>query len=334
MSDHTSTTQKPRRNNKILFIILILLLPITFFLGMLLSPFKAANVSLEKDATMGAKENLEQVERQADSLYQALQKELEFYRTQADSLYPQISGKEEELEQQYIRIQSLITQTKQDKASGVEVSGKMEELRAELKKMRSYVDGQTLDFAEIRRQNTSLLAEKNVLTEKYRKELGDKERLEKDFKNVSEEKKEMAGKVLKASILQISNIKAVGARLTTKGADKEIDIAKKAEFIKVCFNVVRNEVVAPGVNKFYILVTDPAGWPIVIESRGSGKIELAESAREEFFTIMKSFNYNPEFKDLCISWSQVPSKPFEKGIYHIEIFNSGYSVGKTMLTLK
>ena len=316
-------------NQKKRVFLLWILLPVSFLLGLFLYPFLfKATVGMDELKDI---KTMEQVEEQADSLYQALQKELEFYRTQSDSLNPDIFSKEEELEKQYIRLQSMIAEAKKNDPNN---TAKIKELKDELLKLRNFVDEQTLSFAEIRRQNHDLLTEKLLLAEKLKKEAYEKELLEKENTNLVAEKKNMNEKVFKASVLRVSGLKAEGAKLSSKG-DRSTDKAKQTEYIKVCFNIVKNVVVNPGVNKFHLLITDPTGWPIVVESRGSGKIDLAEPGRNNtFYTVMKSFNYNPDLSEMCLSWSQVPNKPFEKGEYKVEVFNGGYQVGETTLVLK
>jgi len=334
VSSTVENTIEPKKNNKnrLLLILLILLLPICLFLGMWVSPMISGKASAVEDK--GEKLNMTEIQTQSDSLYRALQAELEFYKTQSDSLYPEINAREEELEKQYIRLQNLIRQAKQDKSSSNEIETKMQEMRTELARMRSFVDDQTLDLAEMRRANVKLLAEKDVLSEKYKKEKSDKEKLEDENTKLEDQKEELAQIVDKASILQVVNVKSIGAKLTSKGVDKEVDIAKKTEFIKVCFEIVRNEIVRNGINKFYVAITEPDGEPVVVESRGSGKIANVEKGREEYFTTMKSFNYNPDFKNLCVTWRQDPQKPFKKGNYLIDVYNQGFKVGSTNLVLR
>ncbi len=324
---------KKKSNNRLIILLLLLMFPTGIFLGTWIAPYLSGTNS--ESVLIEEKElDIDEIKTQSDSLYRALQAELDFYKNQTDSLYPEINQREEELEKQYTRLQGLIQQAQKDKSSTADVKKKMDELRGELTSMRAFVDSQTLNLAEMRRENAKLIAEKKELGQKYEEEKHIKEKLEKEFKHLKVENEELASKVDKASVLQVINVKAIGARLSSKGVDKEIDIAKKVEFMKVCFDVVRNEVTRQGVNKFYVTITDPTGWPIIAESRGSGKIANVETGGEEFFTTMKSFNYNPDFKELCITWSQDPKKPFEKGVYQVELFNQGYKVGKTTVTLK
>jgi hypothetical protein len=329
-SSPTSPTNKKKRPI-VLIVLLLLLIPAALLGGLYLGSFWQKKEHKEE---IVENTSLEEVQNQSDSLYRALQQELEFYKTQSDSLYPEIAEREEELDKQYIRLQNLIKQAKQDKSSEKEIKAKLVELRSELKRLRTFVDDQTLDLAEMRRANAQLIAEKEVLQEKYEEELNENEKLTQENNTLSKNNEELNEKVDMASILQVANVHAIGAKLSRKGSDKESTKAKKTEFIKVCFDVVRNEVTRPGINKFYMRITDPTGWPIFVESRGSGKLHNKETGKEEFYTTLKSFNYNPDFKSICMTWSQIPSKPFQKGHYQIEIFNKGYKIASTSMELK
>lgn len=339
MSDKVNipaSTQEPKKKSNrliiiILALLLLLLVPIGFYLGMNTGANQVEK-AYEKENEQDL--NVKQVQEKSDSLFRALQGELEFYKNQADSLYPEVSAREEELEKQYIKIQNLIRQTKQGSGDEELYEVKMKELRTELNRLRKFVDDQTLDLAELRRANAKLAEEREEFKELYKEEQADKNRLEEDYNVLSAQTDELAAKVDLASVLKVANVNAIGAKLTPKGTDKEVNRAKKVEFIKVCFNVVRNEVVRPGINKMYLRIIDPTGWPIVVESRGSAKIANVNTGKEEYFTTMKSFNYNPSFSDMCLTWSQVPSKPFESGVYHIELYNKGHKIGKTTLALR
>jgi len=332
-SSKTSSTPPPKKGRVLLVgtaIVLLLLIPTAFFIGRATGAEKV-NKKVKKEASENM--SIEKVQLESDSLYRALQGELEFYKSQADSLYPEVSVKEEELEKQYIRIQSLIKQTRQGQVDEDEVQKQIAKLKQELNRLRTFVDDQTLDLAEMRRKNIKLTAERSKFKKLYETEQGEKKRLADEYKDLSEQTEVLNEQVNKAATLQITNLSAIGAKLTTRGKDKTIRSAKRTEFMKICFDVVRNDVVRPGINKFYMRIIDPSGWPIVVESRGSAKIANVETGTEEYYTTMKSFNYNSSFEQMCMTWSQVPSKPFEKGVYHIEVFNKGYRVGKTTLKL-
>ena len=123
--------------------------------------------------------------------------------------------------------------------------------------------------------------------------------------------------------------------LRTKGSGKESATtnAKKAEKIKVSFDVDENKVADPGTKTFQLRLIGPGGTTLAVQSAGSGVFDLADGGGQVQYTISKDITYNQTKQGVVIYWSKT-GEQFEKGKYTAEIYQDGYKVGTKDFQLK
>lgn len=277
---------------------------------------------------------IEQASHQSDSLYNEMKHELAVYKQDNEELYAQIAQKESELENQYSRIKRLIIQAKRDKSAKKEIETKLKSLTQELENLKEYVEAQTLDLEELRIENRRLKKEKEALDAKYAAELAERERLAKagvDLQNANDELNE---KLQTASVLQTTNGKITAFRLKNNGDRKAVILAKRAEFLEVCFNIVKNDVCETGPNRFFLRIIDPSGAVVSDPNRGSGALTLFDDSEEIHYTTSQIFEYSTQLTQLCMEWYAYPTTPFRAGTYRIELYNKGRLVGQYSFTTK
>lgn len=286
-----------------------------------------------KDAPLEAM-TIEVASHQSDSLYKEMKHELAIYKQDNEELYAQIAQKESELENQYSRIKRLIIQAKRDKSAKKEIETKLKDLTLELENLKEYVEAQTLDLEELRVENRRLKKEKEALDAKYAAELEERERLAKagvDLQNANDELNE---KLQTASVLQTTNGKITALRLKNNGERKSVIFAKRAEFLEICFNIVKNDVCETGPNRFFLRILDPSGAVVTDPNRGSGALTLFDDSEEIHYTTSKIFEYSTQLTQLCMDWHAYPTTPFRAGTYRIELYNKGRLVGQYSFTTK
>lgn len=326
MEDHTTPSkeettppQQVTSNNKKWIIAAIILLLLSGLGYCLLTKNNAAQEKIL---------SLEQASHQSDSLYNELKRELAVYKQENEELYSQIAQKESELENQYSKIKRLIIQAKRDKAAKKEIQTKLDNLSTELANMRAYVEEQTLDLEELRIEVRRLRKEKEALDAKYAAELEERKRLAQEGADLQDANNALNEKLNTASVLQVANVHASGARLKGNGERKGVHLAKKTEVVEICFDIVKNEVCESGPNRFFVRILDPDGAVVSDTNRGSGKLKLFDDEEEIGYTVSKIFTYNTDVSALCVDWFTYPTTPFKKGTYHIELYNKGRQVGK------
>ncbi|MFK7797989.1 MAG: hypothetical protein AB8E82_11090 [Aureispira sp.] len=260
---------------------------------------------------------------QSDSLYQELKQQLAVYKQENQELYAQIARKEAELEQQYSKIKRLIAQASRDKKDRKAIQSKLEALSSELGGMREYVEKQTMNLEELREENLRLKRERKELDEQYAQELALRKSIAQQGADLQKANEEMQKQLRSAAVLQTTNVNTVGLRLKNNGERKGINVAKRTELIEVCFDIVRNEVVDEGPNRFHLRLIDPNGKVVQDAERGSGKLELFDGSGSIKYTTSKIFDYNTSVKNLCLEWFAYPNTPFLAGTYKIELYNKG-----------
>lgn len=277
---------------------------------------------------------LAEARHQSDSLYRELKQQLAIYKQENQELYAQIARKEAELEQQYSKIKRLIEQASRDKKDQKAIKSKLETLSNELGGMREYVEDQTMDLEELRKENLRLKRERKELDEQYAQELALRKRIAQQGADLQKANKEMQERLRSAAVLQTTNVKAVGLRLRNNGQRKGINTAKRTELLEVCFDIVRNEVTEQGPNRFHLRLIDPQGKVVKDAGRGSGQLELFDGSGSIQYTTSKIFDYNTGVKNLCLEWFAYPNTPFVAGTYRVELYNKGRLAGNYNFTTK
>ncbi len=185
-------------------------------------------------------------------------------------------------------------------------------------------------ITDLKGQITQLEAEKNILIIQ-KDSLG--RNLDQQVVVNTKLKSENTVLSVKAGLLKAMNIVGSGVRGKGKGKEVVTDNAKKAERLKVCFDVDENKNADQGSKTFLLKLTAPNGSVINVQSMGSGKFEMGDTHEETIYTTKQTITYNQKPQNICIYWGANGST-FEKGKYSIELFQDGYSVGKKDFTLK
>ncbi len=135
-----------------------------------------------------------------------------------------------------------------------------------------------------------------------------------------------------ASVIKVDNITVKSVKVTDSGKEKTKKRAKNVERLKVCFNASANKVAEKGTETFYVVVLDPTGTVLAIESLGSGVGQDKENEKEFKYTTAAQVDYSNAAQDVCANWE--PSVDFMKGEYKIEVYNKGYLCGSSVFKLK
>ncbi|MEY4926839.1 MAG: hypothetical protein RI894_1275 [Bacteroidota bacterium] len=329
MSDYIQPQQEEEKNKRSL-------LPI--ILGVLLLGTVALNVYLlwDKSQKVETIHTLDKAVAKSDSLnkaldaqYQEAVKELDGQKTSNAELTAKIEGQKADLERKRNEIARMI------KSSGGNKQA-LAAVEARLTEMKTQSDGFMAEIAKLKEENTKLTADVGSLTtknEEHVKTIADRESTIKtkddEATKLQEEKKALSEKVEIGSVLKVNNMKAT-PMWTRHSKDDVVSIAKNCEKVKVEFDVIENLVTKPGENYFLCKVTNPRGETLFVESSGSGQFKDKNGA-DTRFTMFKAFNYSNDAPHISLEWKD---KKFEPGNYNVEIYNKGYSVGKTTFTLK
>lgn len=279
--------------------------------------------------------SLDQARMRSDSLYRSLKSNYDIYREENEELYSKIAEKDVELEKYYDRINRLIQQAERDKTAQDQLEAKLVELSEEVERLRKFVDEQKVEIERLAKENAELRDENQTLTNNLENQLTENDSINKQNAELIDENLTLNEKVALASVLKVTNIATQATKANNKGEDRGVNYAKRAEKLKICFDIVPNEVAPQGPDAFQVRILDPVGVMMIIESQGSGRMVLAKQNKEVYYTMAEEFNYSPNSKTICMAWNvENTANKMISGTYSFEIYNKGYHVGTSTLTLK
>jgi len=145
------------------------------------------------------------------------------------------------------------------------------------------------------------------------------------------DKENLAKKVALGSILQLQNLKVEGIDKRSSGKEKAKSKLNSIDYLKISFATGDNKVLEPGNLALYLRIINPKGETITATDQGSGTFKVADTGSEVQYSKKVDTEWNQSSKNLAIEWSQ---KLTEKGTYKVEVYQSGYLVGKGETILK
>jgi len=132
----------------------------------------------------------------------------------------------------------------------------------------------------------------------------------------------------KAKLLTISNLEAEAVKRVTAKRIVDTKYAGKAKQIHVCFTLTNNEFADSGEKDLYIQVLD--NKMNVVADKGS----VTFGKRSLIYSSKKTVNYKNKDIKVCSLIEKSMSEKLEKGLYFVNVFHNGITLGKTTIELK
>ena len=195
-----------------------------------------------------------------------------------------------------------------------ELNGKVDGLFAEIDRLKG-------ENQQLNSTNQQLSTEKTQLT-------ADKQNLEQNLSTTKTENKQLEEKVGVASTLHASSIGIAAIKVNSSGKEKETTTAKRANLIRISFNLDENRVTPTGTIDIYVIVTGPDGKVITEGGTFNAREEGTKS-----FTSKVTVNYE-QGKATPVNFDWRQSEKYQEGDYKIEIYNNGFKIGQGIKTLK
>ncbi len=229
------------------------------------------------------------------------------------------------------------------------VKTKNSELSILKNKFRSLVGKQnatSADLAEARK----LVGELNTRIDDYIKEINrlqtenqqltvDKENLTSENKNLSTSlsntenaRKEAENKVDVGSTLHASGFNIMAIDVRNSGKEKLTANAKRADKLRISFNLDENRIATTGTKQLFIIAKDPNGKVISEEALASGKINTRQDGQIDYTTKLDVEYKQGESKGISFDLNQ--SEKYVKGNYTFIVYQNGFKIGEGKATLK
>jgi hypothetical protein len=298
-----------RKNNSIIYwVVIIILLAGCIYL------FMSKNQMAEQNATTAQMQQqrmdslgTEHATLEAD--FQAASAKIDQLTTQNAKMDSMLKGDKDALGKLRSQIRTILQKKNATQAE-------LEQARIMITSLNDKTREYEARIAELEKENTILTGNNKVLT---------RERDSTVTQNI-------AIKQL-ASVLHASNIKLEAIRVKRNGKEKETVKAKKADILRITFDIDENRIAESGTKMVYLRVIDPKGSVISSPAKGSGMLTTTKGDHLSY-TLAKgvALTHNQPLKNIIVDWNQ--DGEYEKGSYKIEIYNDGYSIGSGQVELR
>lgn len=248
-----------------------------------------------------------------DKLY--LQSNFDAASARIDQLMSKNAGLQDSLKDQKTAIAGLQSKIRTILSSQAATRDQLLEASILIYMLNKKAQAYELYIAELEKDNAILNGKNELLTE---------ERDNTVQKNIE---LQMAG-----SVLHASNIRLEVIHERRNGKEKETSRAKKADRMRITFDIDENHVAETGTKQVYIRITRPDGT-VVRSASASGTITTIKG-EEIKFSLLKEVDLvkNDPLKNVIVEWPQKDS--YIKGTYTVELYNGGYKIGGQSIALK
>jgi predicted RNase H-like nuclease (RuvC/YqgF family) len=224
--------------------------------------------------------------------------------------------------------QAVIDKTKAE----LEAAARRGNLTAsEVRKYKELAAKYESDNAELQKKIQELTAKNQELTAKNLEVTHNLEVEKNTTASLSEDKKNLSKKVELGSLLHLQSLTVTGEKKKKNGKEVAQKSAKKTDFIKISFETGDNKVLEKGTVSLYIRIINPKGETIALADQGSGTTKLADGGGDVQYSRQIDLDWDQTSQKKSIEWSQNIKEP---GTYKVEVYQSGYLVGKGSVDLK
>ncbi|KGO80851.1 hypothetical protein Q763_09990 [Flavobacterium beibuense F44-8] len=253
----------------------------------------------------------EATEKQYISEKDQLLSDLESAKASYDAAIADNSGLKSELEAERAKIEELIAQVK--KAEGDVAS--LQKYKNSYFKLKNEMDNLLAENEELKKQNELLTVERDSTAVALNETRQYNDTLVAQNMKITE----------KASKLSIVNLTAEAFKERSSGKLVATDKARRVDKLKISFTIAANEVAQTGNRMFYVQVID------------SKNNVLGEKQTETFgeYTLTYSFVTNAIYENKTVTVTEILSgSDFEKGLYHVNLFDKDKLVANDTFTLR
>ncbi len=229
-----------------------------------------------------------------------------------------ITAKDREIADKKAKIQAILSKSNATKEELAQAKLMIASLNDDIASYKIQVE-------TLKGENLALTKEKEAVTEQ-------RNTVQKNFDSAKSALKQRDDIIDVGSTLHASSFNIVGIDEKKGGKEKETTKAKKADKLRISFNLDENRISQSGSKELYITITGPDGKPVAVEAMGSGMFTTREEG-EKIYTQKVTINYTQGQKQtVSFDWKQ--NATFEVGNYKIEVYHNGFKIGEGIAVLK
>jgi myosin heavy subunit len=253
-----------------------------------------------------------------DSAKNAIQADFIAVSAKADSLTQQNTQLQGDLLSKSNDIQQLKSNISNILRKKEATDKELAEAKSMIADLNGKVAGLFTDLAKAQEENKALTVKNEVLTT-------ENTNLNTNLTSTTKEKERLQdlGSTLHASSFSIQAV-----RVKDDGTEKVTKSAKRANTIRLSFQIDKNKITPSGTQDLYVCITAPNG----VSFTEGGKINTREDGTKAYSNkIAVQYVQNAV---LPISYDVKQSAKFVEGEYLVEVYNNGFKIGEGKTTLK
>ena len=303
---------KNNKNNIVIILAIVLVASWAYFFY---ARNEANNVIAMKEAdyaTLDSSKNVIQKE------YDDAMIRLEQMTATNSSLDSLVKSRDEELNQLKSKFKGLVNKqnaTSSDLAAAKKLVGDL----------NGKIDEYIKEIGRLQKENKQLTTDKENLTTENKT-------LSTNLAVTESAKKEAENKVDVGSTLNASSftIKAINEK--SSGKERETASSKKADKLRIAFNLDANRISTSGTKQLYIVAKDPTGNTIKEQALASGSLATREDGQVAYTTRLDIDYKQGETK--YVSFDLRQGEKYSKGTYSIVVYQNGFKIGEGQAILK
>ncbi|HRK28024.1 MAG TPA: hypothetical protein PK239_12155 [Chitinophagales bacterium] len=265
--------------------------------------------------------------------------ELEQYKLDSEQKTTEITDLEGKIDEQKQEIAKILSKSNASASELKKARQLIEGLRTSADDYKKQIEALTFQNQQLQQENTGLkgtISEKEQTLQQKEASLAqaeaEKAELASAKQTLSEQKDQLSSTVKRGSVMQAANITGMAVDVRKSGKEVATSRARKADQLKVCFDVLRNPIAKPGRKEIMLRIISPQGDVLSVESMGSGVFTEGETGEQMKYTTKAAIDYQNQSENYCMYWEQNSS--FIKGNYTAEVYNDGYLIGSGGFTIK
>jgi len=244
----------------------------------------------------------------------ALENDLKQQIASYDAAIAENTSLKGELETERAKIVDLLSQVEKSKGD----IASLEKYRNDYRRLKKEHDALIADNNRLKGENASLTTQRDSVTTALGEARSYNDTIVRQNENLSKT-------VEKAQKLTILNLHTQPYKERSSGKLIQTDKASRVDKVRITFTIAANEVAPTGNRTYYVQIIDPKNNVI------------GEKATETFgdYNLTYSFITNAIYENKTITVNEIVSgKDFEKGLYHVNVFDKAQLVANKTFTLK
>jgi len=307
-----SEGQNKNKNNVVIILAIVLVASWAYFFY---ARNEANNVIAMKEADYASLDSSKNVIQKE---YDDAMVRLEQMTATNSSLDSLVKSRDEELNQLKSKFKGLVNKQNAT-ASDLAAAKKL------VSDLNGKIDEYIKEIGRLQKENKQLTTDKENLT-------SENKTLSTNLAVTESAKKEAENKVDVGSTLNASSftIKAINEK--SSGKERETASSKKADKLRIAFNLDANRISTSGTKQLYIVAKDPTGNTIKEQALASGNLASREDGQVAYTTRLDVDYKQGETK--FVSFDLRQGDKYSKGTYTILVYQNGFKIGEGQALLK